>query len=1446
MSTADFIGSGFSVESARQYAPATIIVKFTQDPLATDPSDIHDALYAANYTVSGPAGNHILNCGSVVGDTQSIYLFMAAPLAEGLWGVTVNSEVETTDFLGLEAPFSAVFNATAAPSTNPVHPGAQDDDAESILRKYLNPYIKGPGTDALLAGLAVGEQQNYDDAESAFDQLFKSSAAGKYLTQRAADDGVPRPTDVGMPDLLFSRYAIFTTAEKLTEYSLLELLEIFYGQDSVRAFAQSGLSQPYAINDGDQLLLLIDEKFPLTVTFHSADFAIPGNVSAIEIAVAINRSFEANSLSAFAIPYLNPLNGLTTVRIYSGAIGLASAVRILGGDVQNQLQFPTLLPIIINPLPSWAVTYNAVTQLATIQASAQPTSVDLSQLQIGDYVTIYGAGFAANNRGTFTVVNVYFAYPGGVKTQYFQIANPAATNQTVAETAFTDLLFWRPTKQTPYTNNGGRNVIVAQPGEEVDIIIPATSQAVGRAPYKGGAYLNTNAPIPISALERINGVVTVTATAHGLVQGSQILVEGVMGNLGLPPITFGTNPTGDSSKRSIWSNTRGETPNVVPTMPYGHHLIKRTDGSVVWTGGEWVNHVSGPTNLNHALTAIGGFTVNSWVVNPDSTITFTWGLSTVANWGTALANTASSLSNDAVIATYAENVIITGGWDIFSSIKNTTQMLAGTTLSSLPTMSIARAGHRQTTLNNGKILVTGGMSAFNEAVNSTELLTLTASPSWSAGPTMNFARADHEQLLLGNGHVLVVGGRPLSSYQSLLQNPATVAFYSLDADHSYGGGNTGTLDLTSNAQNMLYIPDSPAGTMGCVAWGESGNGLFIETNHPYGEVSHSGPVVVDTTPILNALKSTGGVASFTVDFWVQGHPIGPVLEVGTGTQDGTTATNILFGFGGSFVDGGNGDLLKIYWQHATNTLISNSCTIGAIGGVNSLFEWNYYSVVVQPSQTVSTVDILLYVNGTLRHTFLAQASSNTTATGTTTNLYVFRSPTGILTGTPVFGLDNLRISSTNYSPTQVFLDYQATGGELDYGVFTTQGPDSNASFTEAFIRQRIGVAHNSCEIYNGSTWNVTGPMGSARVFHKAILLPDGRVVAIGGVGYDPSQPQAGCQPLKTAEIWDPASGRWSPCGSMRYARDSVVAEYLAATNEIVVTGGSISTSTEILDIETLTWRMGVAVLPHKCHRAKSIVMNNGEILLLGGIDTDNNNLTVAQPFVYVPNADTFISGGLNGPQSVASVIDANTFTYDTAEPAYTAATSGSIIPVGAQKAVIPGPIVWDPAQGLAITSVKAVLTSGINIGHQYNILNVDSTANFPAQGWVVLNFGYANQVGPVRYLSILSETELALDYSFKFPQSATAGSVVILLLSKGPFIPTSAQAFGVNSLYLTDSPAGRIAAQNALNNSVAAGLDVNITVVYPGDRGLGAAGYPTTGTGKLSDIVECFSSPEDE
>lgn len=540
-----FTGAGFSLESLTLPATATLRLKYTQDPLAASPSGAHDALNPTNYTITGPNTVVISVINGTSGSTQSVDIQLAAPLPTGTYTVSV-ANVQTAGAAPLTAPTQLSITVTFTGNPDPISGGAVTDSAQDIFRKHLSKALQGPNWTALIASVTTGDTTNFTNGALAFNQLFRSTASGLYLDRKLGDDGIRRPTGIGMSDATFSQYGIAINAHKLTQNSFLDTLEIFYGSAAVRAHADTVSTAPFGLSGGEVLNLLVDELIPIIATFASADFAKPGQATAMEVAASLTRAFELNDSDAYAIPLQDPVTGLNRVRIYSGTHGLSSAIRITSGLANTVLQFP--LQIVTPPLgttPSTVTWTISVPTPGLARWTVSSGAVDLSQIRVNDYVNIIGANFLAVNRGSFIITNVNVTYTGGTTLlQYFDVINPTVSAQgPIAEINLSDVFFFRPTKQSIQAASG-RTVVVGQEDEkQVDVQIPATTIAVTRT-ANIAAYLEVNNAISTTFLSRtssivgtttagyqvLQGVVTVVAPSHGLSVGNQIYVDGVYGN----------------------------------------------------------------------------------------------------------------------------------------------------------------------------------------------------------------------------------------------------------------------------------------------------------------------------------------------------------------------------------------------------------------------------------------------------------------------------------------------------------------------------------------------------------------------------------------------------------------------------------------------------------------------------------------------------------------------------------------------------------------------------------------------------------------------------------------------------------------------------------------------------------------------------------------------------
>ena len=753
-STYIFLGAGFSVADASVVSPTVIRVGFNNAPKATNPAASDDGTNKANYSLSGPGPYSISSATAVIGNVLAIDLTLAAPLSGGSWTVTV-SNVTTDAADPLTAPVAAVFTAASTASATSLTAGAENDTAESIIRKHLSPALKGPNWDALIAALSTGDETNFENSRLAFNQLFVSTSSGSYLERKANDLGTTKPLGVGISDELFRKLVIKGNSSKVVHESIRQILEIYYGQDSLRAYSEATLDEPYNLSGNQTLSWTLDESSSFIHTFETNEFGTPTSVSANEVAFSLTNTMRKAGSNGYAISYQSPLTGKSRVRIYSGALGLGSSVRITAGDAQNILSFPTSIDIYSGDATGYSWDYSQPTQGVTRITLTRATAgnlVDLSYVREGDYVNI-GTTAQSGVEDSYPILGVEVTVSGTDTTQSFDVDQIDFTGAAV-QSNNAAYSFYRPTKST-ISASDGRTAIVAQttPGR-VDISLPATTQAVNRGP-RLAAYGRSGASLDIVSVNRgATGETTITTSdTHGLIQGGQVFLDGITPSYAVPTPSAGNTAVYPSVMTYPASNLSTLTNTQAPSASYiGRDgvCLRLSDGNILFAGG-YTDLASVVTDIKtcnvykpEASSAVGDGSVrysHSWLAPTD-----------IPGGAPERSHAAGS--------TYGLGAAITGGMAI-STITDTAVYYDATTAtwSNLANMSVARAGHCQTLKTNGNILVVGGASVVaGPALATTEIF---SGSTWGAGPSMAVARADFQTVTLSDGRVLAIGGRQL-------------------------------------------------------------------------------------------------------------------------------------------------------------------------------------------------------------------------------------------------------------------------------------------------------------------------------------------------------------------------------------------------------------------------------------------------------------------------------------------------------------------------------------------------------------------------------------------------------------------------------------------------------------------------------------------------------------
>lgn len=378
------------------------------------------------------------------------------------------------------------------------------------LRSYLNPYVQGPNTTAVLQALAAGASAPLiNNAAAVNDQLYIVTASGSYLDQRLADYGITRPPSVGLPDDIFREIGIQVKNRKQVRDLIGHILDSIFGDSYTRASNKATVVEPYDLNDGDTLIINFDDNHTATIIFNAAEFTNIHAALAEEVANAITITLRNLGYNGTAISQ-NDGNG-NYVNLMSDTIGPASSVTVHGGSAQNQLLFASILPAGGNLTTQWTISLQPGAPGGVLKftwtAGANP---NLGKVQAGNYVNIFGGGFAASvNEGSYTILK---SVNGSVGNAYFEIQNPLGASGVVTQGTNDAVLFFDPVMKELNSLTSYAAVYQTQ-SRILQIFIPATSRVIGRTRL-GTAFLHDppNFVYTFNANPNVNDVFQITLT----------------------------------------------------------------------------------------------------------------------------------------------------------------------------------------------------------------------------------------------------------------------------------------------------------------------------------------------------------------------------------------------------------------------------------------------------------------------------------------------------------------------------------------------------------------------------------------------------------------------------------------------------------------------------------------------------------------------------------------------------------------------------------------------------------------------------------------------------------------------------------------------------------------------------------------------------------------------
>jgi len=357
------------------------------------------------------------------------------------------------------------------------------DEQYKRLRSYLNSYIKGKNTDAVLTALATGNAAYLiNNVAAVNDQLYITTASGEYLDQRLADFGIVRPPSVGLSDDVFRQIGIEVKNRKQVRDLINNLLDAIFGDAFVRANNPARAIEPYNLADGDTLIINFDANNTVTLSFKAADFQSISAAKAQEVADAITKTLRNLGFNGTAISQ-NDGNG-NYVNILSDTIGPASSVTVLGGSAQNQLRFDAPVAAGGNISTQWTLSLQPGGVIRfTWTGGANP---QIGKVEAGNYVNIFGGGFASStNEGSYTITR---SVGGLVGSSFFEVVNPLGSPGIVTQGSANAVLFYNPVRKTLSSNLSFAAAYQTQ-GRVLQIFLPAATKVIRRS-REGSAHLH--------------------------------------------------------------------------------------------------------------------------------------------------------------------------------------------------------------------------------------------------------------------------------------------------------------------------------------------------------------------------------------------------------------------------------------------------------------------------------------------------------------------------------------------------------------------------------------------------------------------------------------------------------------------------------------------------------------------------------------------------------------------------------------------------------------------------------------------------------------------------------------------------------------------------------------------------------------------------------------------
>jgi PKD repeat protein len=407
-----------------------------------------------------------------------------------------------------------------------------------------------------------------------------------------------------------------------------------------------------------------------------------------------------------------------------------------------------------------------------------------------------------------------------------------------------------------------------------------------------------------------------------------------------------------------------------------------------------------------------------------------------------------------------------------------------------PSLLQPRSAHSATVLPDGRVLVAAGMT-WNWETTAAELYSPTSN-SWSSTASLLNVRAQHTATLLPNGRVLVVGG-----WRAYFGQVSSVEVFDIAAPST---AFPGSMSVERQEFSATVLPSGKVLAVGGSSADvfDPGTRLWSVAAAPGVARSRHTATLLAGGQVLVAGGSDGSAATATAQLY---DPLGNTwTAAGTMSAAREEHTATLLPDGRVFVTGG---------ANAGGTL-AGAEVYDADGG------WSDAASLAEPRR---------------RHTATLLLTGKVLVTGG-------HSGAGVLATSALFDPE-----TGLWAPT---VNNMASGR---YGHTATLLPDG-----QVMVAGGMGASAvlQTVEVFNPATgrWTTAGPLTAPRWKHTATLLREGRVFLVGGAGATGA--------LSSTELYDPlrtpANTRWQPGLNLSFARYGHTATMLTS-GAVLFAGG---------------------------------------------------------------------------------------------------------------------------------------------------------------------------------------------------------------------------------------------------------------------------------------------------